>query len=178
MPDTGAPWSIAYPASTEHARLYDHLQSTAESVAAALSDALPASDSEIQLAVGDTTSTSFVDAIGVEAANLVYATVTVPTSGAFMIILTAGIVNDNAAGETMAGWRLGTGATADAGTELVAAHKDRSLINTGLMYRRSSYIYVVRSQTPGDVLNVALRYAVSAGTGFYERRELTLVPCT
>lgn len=144
---------------------------SAGQVIRALDFSTAATDSES--ASGTTTSTSFTATLtGGTACEVTFVA---PTSGKVCIVNTGSLVNSGA-NETQMGFRIGTGSTPGAGTEVLAASVDRSLRNTGTNRISATFEWFVTGLTAGSTYNVQQQFAVAAGTGTFLRKQLTVVP--
>lgn len=88
---------------------------------------------------------------------------TAPTSGRIYVHLSAHI--DNSAANTgVVSYRIGTGSTVGAGTEVVAAADGRSLTRTNVNQVMFGRTFVASGLTPGSAYNIQLMHRTTAGT--------------
>lgn len=104
---------------------------------------------------------------------------TLPPSGRAMLQFSGRIVN-NGANTTHLCPQIRTGGTVNAGTIVIAAQDSRSLstLGTSQQHFGSSMLLDanVYGLTPGDVYNVTLLHRVTAGTGSYAYRKISISP--
>lgn len=133
----------------------------------------PPSVSNDQNTSGTTGSTSYTATLTGGTACAV--TFVAPTSGVVLIMNVCQIDNDGA-NQTFAGFRVGTGSTAGAGTEVLAASDLRAIRHEGTNYVRSTSVYRLTGLTAGDTYNVQQQYRVSGGTGTFSNKSLIVAP--
>lgn len=129
---------------------------------------------DTQSTSGTTTSTSFTETLtNGTACGVVFVA---PTSGSVMVVNSAQMDNDSSGGFTFLGFIVRTGSTIGSGSTVLDADFARSLMVVGTADIQASRSVVVTGLTPGATYNVRQAFRVSAGTGTYLRKDLTVFP--
>jgi hypothetical protein len=135
----------------------------------------PAAVKDTQGSNGTTTSTSFTDTLTTSpGAGVAFVA---PTSGRVVIHNVARMAN-SAANETYCGFHVRTDASVGAGSDVLVAADERSIIHVGTSVERAGTSYLLTGLTPGSDYNVVQSFRVSGGTGTYAYRSLTVAPTT
>lgn len=79
-------------------------------------------------------------------------------------------------GTANASIQVNTGSEVDTGTTILPASVDNNARNGDSVVVRSSAFYQLIDLTAGDSYNVVMKYAVSGGTGTFNRRKILVVP--
>lgn len=134
-------------------------------------DFTPSAEDQETGSIGSITSTSF--AAGSPVCGVSF---TAPTSGIVEVDISAQM--SNTGGQTYMSFRVGTGGTIGAGTEVVAASADTSVLNGATSSVRAGTSKRVTGLTPGATYNAQTMHAVTAGTGTVLRRTIKVRPST
>lgn len=87
---------------------------------------------------------------------------------------------DNTTTDTLVGYRIGTGSTIGAGTQIVAPDDAMSISMTGSSQVQNSMEDLVEGLTPGSTYNVQLMHRITSGggSGAVSRRSVIVAPAT
>lgn len=130
---------------------------------------------DTQVTNGTTTSTSFTATLtGGTACGLAF---TAPPSGRVLILSDCGVFNSSAANASLITIRVRTGASVGSGSDVVAASDDNAIAEWTANLIQVGNHYLATGLTPGSSYNVQQLYRVSAGTGNFQRKRLTVHPC-
>jgi hypothetical protein len=142
-----------------------------------LNEAFGIGVTDVQDAVSTTTSGGYTAALtGGQACGVAFVA---PASGKVVIHYISVIINNTTGASTFVTPRVKTGSVIGSGTDVVAAADENSLstatlattVNTGPRY--GGHI-TVTGLTVGSSYNVQLLHRVSAGTGTFSRKRLTV----
>lgn len=103
---------------------------------------------------------------------------TAPTTGRVLVHLSAFLDNSTAGGQSYCSFRLGTGSTVGAGTQILAADDSRSLLVTGVDQGRFGITELVSGLTPGSVYNVQVQHKRITANGDITWRHIIVAPAT
>lgn len=123
------------------------------------------------LASETTTSTSFVALATVHGVAF-----TAPSSGSVLVLYSAQLSNSGATATALTTPQVREGSTVGSGTVFYAATTDDMLQNVGTLALRMGASVLINGLTPGGAYNVEMLYRVSATTGTFLRRQVTVVP--
>lgn len=173
-----------YPASTDVPDVPADIKDLAEAVEATLTPVTPVTAkfatgvtvTAAQAASGTTTSTTFTATL--TGGTTCSTTFVAPPSGRVMVHNTANLSNSTTSGVLM-GFEIRTGAVVGSGTVVVAADDDEANSGSGVasVGRRSTVTTPILSGlTPGATYNIRQMFRVSAGTGTFLSKRITVVP--
>lgn len=129
---------------------------------------------DTQDASGTSTATSYSTVLtGGTACGVTFVA---PTSGKVNIHNTGQAVNSTAANSARIGHTLRTGGSIGSGTVVQAADDARALTVVGTDPMAATRITPITGLTPGATYNVQQAFRVSAGTGTYSNKSLSVVP--
>lgn len=129
---------------------------------------------------GTTTSTSYTNTLTTGA--MCGVPFTAPPSGKVIVYFTAGSVHNTAGGSCTTSFAVKSGTTVGSGTTFpgFAANDSWSVFNQGSTANNdaasSSGFKSVTGLTPGSSYNATLEYKVTAGTGTFVGRVISVVP--
>jgi hypothetical protein len=128
---------------------------------------------DTQLTLGTTTSTAFVTALtgGTQCGT----SFTAPLSGKVNVLIYSRQRNSGA-NATLMSVRLGTGTTVGSGTEITAASDNSVIQNAGTTDMGATALVPFTGLTAGSFYNVVVQHRVTAGTGTYASRKVSVVP--
>lgn len=159
------PRGITYPESTDHTRLWEHIQEVAEDVDDILTiDRVQAEDTTSRT----TSSNTYANASG----GAFSATVTVPQSGSVFVSMRVTQRNSMAA-NTITSWNA-TGSTSGS---LYANNDNAALINGQTYNLPSSLAYLFEGLVPGETVTVTMVHRVNnvSSTGTFDYRQIILI---
>lgn len=135
----------------------------------------PAGVSDTQSTSGLTTSTSYTTILsGGTTCGVAF---TAPTSGRVLVNNFAHLFNAGANG-TFCGWILRTGSSIGSGSTVTAADDARAIVNATASLEGFGSVHMVTGLTGGSSYNVQQAFKVSAGTGTFRNKHLTVYPTT
>lgn len=136
-----------------------------------LIDNEPQAEDDLQDTSDTSTSTSYTTADMTPCGTAFVA----PASGKVLVSISARLDNSGA-NSTYVSFRVGTGTSVGAGTEVVAAADAQSLENFNTNQFMGGRSFLVTGLTAGSDYNVQLMHRVSAGTGTLENRQVSVEP--
>lgn len=180
MADTGSPYNLPYPASSDSPNGPTQIQALAVAthaglagIAADVAALLPAVSSSTQVTSGTTTATSFSATLtGGTACGVSFVA---PSSGVVTVINTVQLVH-NASGSAVCSYVLRSGGSIGSGTSIQSASDDNAAIVVGSNTMRFSVVDFVTGLTPGSTYNIQQVFRVTTSTGTFARKTLTAVP--
>lgn len=175
MPTTGAPWNLAYPASTDDVRPYEDIQTLATSVATALSALVAGMTAVVNADATSRGTTSLTYTSTLSPANICGVSFTAPASGKVLITWRMALSNSGS-GFTACSPQIAAGSTVGSGAVFLAADDARTLSTDAATFEGQGATLLVTGLTAATVYNVALYHRVASGTGTYLRREVNVIP--
>lgn len=148
-------------------------EATVQALAASVASLLPASVSANVATNGNVTSTTFTTTRS--AGGIVGVAFVAPPSGKVSVEWSAGLRNTGA-NATLAGVRIGTGATLGAGTLVLAASDDRALMSVGTLEQQFGRTLQHSGLTAGATYNAVIEYRATVITGVVGRMEIIVTP--
>lgn len=126
-----------------------------------------------QATSGTTTSTSYTATLTSGTACGV--SFTAPTSG-MVVIHNVCEMSNSGANDNRCGWALKTGSVVGSGTSVTAADDARAIHSVGTSAIRVGTSVLVTGLTAGSSYNVQQQFKVSAGTGTFVNKSLSVTP--
>lgn len=177
MPDTGSPWFLPYPSSTDDVRPYEDIETLATTLAAALTASLVTNmapvTSGIDSTLRSTTSTAYTTTL--TAAAIWGVAFTAPASGKVLLNWRCTLNNS---GSQFSGCapQVAAGAVVGSGAAFLSASDTRSVGTEGSVFETQGGSATVTGLTPGNAYNVALYHRVVGGTQLVSGREVMVIP--
>jgi len=135
----------------------------------------PDASSSAEDTSGTTTSVTFTPTLtGGTACGLTFIA---PTSGRVLVSNSCRLLNSGA-NDSYCGWFMRTGSSIGSGTTVVATSNNRSVQHNGTVNSSQGKTRLVTGLTAGDTYNVQQEFKVSAGTGTFAEKDLSVNPAT
>jgi hypothetical protein len=173
MPDTTRGYT--YPASTDHTRIWEHLQTLATDIDTDVGGFAIASQAAVDATSRQTTSASFTHVLS--PANTLGVAFTAPPSGKVMIHIVCDLDCSGGVGSfAEAAPHTRTGAVLASGSDVEVASHGIALLAYDGNQMRMGCAHRLTGLTPGSSYNTVMAHATSTGTGTFRFREITVVP--
>jgi hypothetical protein len=135
------------------------------------------SASNVDTTTRTTASTTYTTTLS--PANICGTAFVAPTSGKVFLAWHAEQANSGAASGAYTAASIRAGSTVGSGTSFVAASDQNATLfldSVATQFHHAGTNWLITGLTPGATYNVALEHRANAGTGTFQRREVSVIP--